>query len=256
MKKLFSILFVCWFANVSRAQDIPIQTDRPDQTECPFIVPAYYLQLESGVALEKEKKGLFNYTHPTILWRYGLSNRFEVRLITDFISTKERGELSADIAPIEVGIKVNIFEEQKWIPVTSFIGHLTTPIGSKKFATEYTVPSFRFTMQHTLSPKMTLAYNLGGEWDGWSPNMIAIYTLTTGYSLTEDIGCFAEFYGFFRKNDLQDHRFDAGITYLVHNHLQLDGSAGFGLTADAARHFISAGLSYRFDAKSFLSRVK
>ena len=37
------------FYNINFAQDLPsIQTDRPDQTECPFITPRHYFQLENG----------------------------------------------------------------------------------------------------------------------------------------------------------------------------------------------------------------
>ena len=43
-----------------KAQAPPIQTDRPDQTECPFITPMGYIQIENGfyanlIRLQQEK---------------------------------------------------------------------------------------------------------------------------------------------------------------------------------------------------------
>ncbi|MBU6205838.1 MAG: hypothetical protein KJS45_10675, partial [Bacteroidetes bacterium] len=37
----------------SMAQTLPpIQLDRPDQTECPFITPKNYIQIEHGITME------------------------------------------------------------------------------------------------------------------------------------------------------------------------------------------------------------
>ena len=50
MKNLFFFLGLSLLFQInSKAQELPsIQTDRPDQTECPFITPKNYFQLENG----------------------------------------------------------------------------------------------------------------------------------------------------------------------------------------------------------------
>jgi hypothetical protein len=63
-------------------------------------------------------------------------------------------------------------------------------------------------MQHTLSEKIVLAYNLGAEWNGETGEQTYIYTLTTGISLTDKLGCYTEIYGFIPKENQSDHRFD------------------------------------------------
>jgi hypothetical protein len=47
MKNLFTCFWIILLIhNLSFAQGLPtIQKDRPDQTECPFIVPVNYVQL-------------------------------------------------------------------------------------------------------------------------------------------------------------------------------------------------------------------
>jgi hypothetical protein len=101
-------------------------------------------------------------------------------------------------------------------------------------------------MQHTVSKKMVLAYNLGAEWNGIDPDENYIYTLTTGFSLTERLGCYTELYGFIRPYMNPDHRCDGGFTYLVNHNFMMDISGGFGLTENAPQNYISLGLSYRF----------
>ena len=151
--------------------------------------------------------------------------------------------------PITLGFKTSLFEEKGIIPKTSFIGHITTSnVGSKKFQNKYIAPSFRFTMQHTLTKRISLAYNLGAEWNGENAEQVYIYTLTTGVSLTDKIGCYAELYGFIANNNNPDHRFDGGFTYLINNNFIVDISGGFELAEGVSKNYISLGLSYRFKA--------
>jgi hypothetical protein len=64
---------------------------------------------------------------------------------------------------------VKLTEEKGIFPKTSFIAHIGLPnAASTKYKTDYFAPEFRFTMQHTLSEKFSLSYNLGLEWDGFS----------------------------------------------------------------------------------------
>ena len=53
-----------------------IETDRPDQTECPFIVKRGFLQAEIGFNRSNRE-----YLFPTSLLKYGVSKRFELRYV-------------------------------------------------------------------------------------------------------------------------------------------------------------------------------
>lgn len=46
------LLFIVCSATIYVQRLPPIQTDRPDQTECPFIVPENNFQVESGFSFE------------------------------------------------------------------------------------------------------------------------------------------------------------------------------------------------------------
>jgi hypothetical protein len=226
---------------------VPIQLDRPDQTECPFITPEKYIQIESGFNYEYATDLEQNYSYPSSLWKYGINKKVELRLITELISAKLYTTVTSGLNPITVGFKTALLEEKGIIPKTSFIGHITTAqVGTKDFHTKYVAPSFRFTMQHTVTKRISLAYNLGMEWDGNTAAHTYIYTLTTGISITERLGCYAELYGFLPDNSIPDHRCDGGFTFLVNNDLMVDLSGGFGITENSPDNYLSLGISYRF----------
>lgn len=246
-----TILLFCFFLliqNRSFAQELPsIQTDRPDQTECPFIVPINYFQLENGFTYEKTNTESSQIVTPTILTRFGINNHFELRLITEYSIEDDFSNNISGINPILIGFKTRLFEEKGGVPLTSFIGHIGIPkTGSKSLQTIYYAPEFRFTMQHTLSKKQSLSYNLGAEWNGETAEPTFIYTLTSGYSLSEKVGCYIELYGFVPQIEKPDHRFDAGLTYLFNPNHQLDISGGFGLSKISPEYYLAVGYSFRF----------
>jgi hypothetical protein len=248
---LFIPIFLFYDIALVKSQSIaPLATDRPDQTECPFIVPKGYIQAENGLTYEKINAVSKAMAHPSILWKYGISENIEFRLITEFVSEKEFSIEKTGLTPITVGFKTKIAEEKGLLPLISFIGHLSIPNwASEDMKANYYAPSFRFTMQHTVSDKFTIAYNLGAEWDGETPQPTFIYTLTSGCSLTEKLGIYVELYGFAPQQQRADHRFDGGFTYLITPNVMVDVSGGLGLTENAPECYMALGFSYRFKIK-------
>ncbi|MDQ3073421.1 MAG: transporter [Bacteroidota bacterium] len=250
---LISSLFFGVTEKVAAQELPPIQTDRPDQTETPYTVPKNHFQMENGINYEKVNDNEVNMLHPTSLWKVGLNDIFELRLITEYSANRINDSgisptfiRTAGLNPVKVGFKSNLCKEKGIIPLTSFIAHLSVPfLSSKQLASSYFAPSFRFTMQHTLSENVSLGYNLGAEWDGESAEPSFIYTLTTGFALTEKVGAYMEIYGFAPQTSPADHRADGGITYLISHNVLLDLSGGVGLTANAPDYYGSFGFSFR-----------
>lgn len=250
MKTLITIIFISIlnFAIAQKPTD-PIQLDRPDQTECPFITPIKYIQAENGINVEKEGNSITTLVVPTILWKYGINSNFELRLITEVNSIIKPEIKQTGFLPVTIGFKANLFKEKGIIPLTSFIGHITTAkTGHNDFNSKFIAPSFRFTMQHTLSDNATLAYNLGTEWDGETAFPTYIYTLTNGIGLGEKTGFYYEIYGFIPQNKKAEHLFDCGFTYLLNYDIMCDISGGAKFD-DISTNYLSLGFSYRFLTK-------
>jgi hypothetical protein len=247
--RLLIVYFIILSINLVSQTLQPIQLDRPDQTECPFITPVKYIQAENGFTFENTSFRNNCFSCPSTLWKYGIHEKMELRLITELVSIQQKNNILSGLTPVTVGFKTALVEEKGIVPKISFIGHITTAeMGSSDFHTKYLAPSFRFTMQHTLTKRISLAYNLGMEWDGETAKHTYIYTLTTGFSLTEKLGCYAELYGFISNYEKPDHRCNGGVTYLINNDVMIDLSGGVGITENAPDGYLSLGFSYRFRA--------
>jgi Putative MetA-pathway of phenol degradation len=243
--KILSLLLIVSTSIYSQTTE-PIQADRPDQTETPAIVPKGMFQVETGLTFQKNDAFSKSFSLPTALWKYGVNENFELRLITEFLSEETNNEKFNGLSPIYVGFKVKLTEEKGILPKTSFIAHLGLPnAASTRYKTDYFAPDFRFVMQHTLSEKFSLSYNLGSEWDGLSAEPTFLYTLTSGYSITKKLGSYIELFGFAPQNDKANHNLDGGITYLINNNFMVDLSSGIGITNNAPKHYFALGFSFR-----------
>jgi hypothetical protein len=227
----------------------PIETDRPDQTETASLVPKGYFQMENGFSIEDTEPG-FIYTHPSTLWKVGVSEFFELRVITEYINIQLDPNPKVDgFLPVQVGFKSKLLDQKGFIPKTSFIGHLSLPgVASKQFRQTYFAPSLRLAFLHNIAERYSLAYNAGAEWDGETARPDFIYSLSLGANIVGGLGIYGELYGNTPQQlaDDSELRADAGLTYLISNDVIVDVSGGMGLSDNAPERYVAIGLSYRF----------
>lgn len=226
----------------------PIKADRPDQTESSYLVPKGYFQVEMGFSITDTDPG-FVYTYPAGLWKYGLSDNFELRLITNYVTIQKAPDPDLNgFLPLAVGFKSRLTEAKGILPKMSFIGHLRLPgVVSEELETTYLIPDLRLVFDHSVSDFFSFGYNVGLFWEGEDPEPFVLYTLTTGFSFGR-LGVFAEVFGAKQQRDSDTPPLyaDAGLTYLIGNNFLLDVSASQGLTDNAPLSYVSAGFSYRF----------
>ncbi|MBQ4820315.1 transporter [Aquimarina sp. MMG016] len=229
-------------------------TDRPDATESPTVMPKGYLQIETGAFFEDSGNNAFTEkttTFNTTLLRYGLLDNLEFRVGWDFaevrteINRTEQDNIASGLSPLLLGAKVGITEEKGLLPEIGLLGHLYLPFSAgTDFRPETTGVDFRFSFAHTLSDKSSLAYNLGAEWGNDSPEAAYVYTLVYGYSITDNLGVYAELYGDLPEDNRANHLWDAGLTYLLSDSIQLDATVGSGITK-GQNLLLAAGISIR-----------
>lgn len=250
------LLFVICITKAHAQQDADeLITDRPDQTESASVVPLRSLQIESGFMLDADETGIRiirGRVYNTTLLRFGLMERIELRAglehLGEKVKIKSTGETraSSGIGPFYAGTKIEISKENGPWPQIAFLGGFVLPFtAAEEFRPEYTAVTFRFAFAHTLSDRLSLGYNLGADWDGNTGRPSLVYSIAFGITITDKFGTFVENYGVFPERGNAEHLIDAGITFLVLNNLQLDASAGLGLTDNAADRFISLGVTYR-----------
>lgn len=221
----------------------PLEADRPDRTESPAIVPAGWVQCESG--WERRAIGADAVLAlPAVLFKPGLTERLELRFIVDRTVAQVGGGRSSGMEALEVGAKAALCSEKAWRPRTSVIAHVAIPgTAAPAFRPQGPAGNIRFTLQHTLSRRLSLGYNLGAEWENGSLTN-GIWTTTVGMSAGNRWGFFGEVYGSQGADGAADHWTDAGVTFRMGSHVLLDTSFGTSLRGDGA-WFVGAGLSFR-----------
>ena len=259
INQLYSIAVLLFLSSsYLQAQDTellgPLITDRPDATESPTAVPKGFLQVETGSFYERFEDNNIkfeNYVYNTTLLRFGLLDNLELRVGWNFIEGQtsiggnKLDNVTSGFDPLLLGIKTTIAQEKGAFPEIGLLGHLYLPFtASSDYRPETTGADFRFSFAHTLSETSSLAYNLGAAWGNDSPEIAYVYTLAFGQAITEKMGAYVELYGDFPEDSAANHLWDAGLTYLVNNNVQLDATLGSSIT-DGQDLLLSAGVSFR-----------
>ncbi len=236
------------------AQVDKIDTDRPDQTESAVTVPKKWVQLEMGFMREREKitPGFNDYyiQHPTLLTKYGLGKRVEIRLITEFATYKDaavNGTFSkSGINAVELGGKLSLLEEKGLRPKTSLIAHYDFARLRTLYKDSIDGVNFRFSMQHTLSKLVSLGYNIGMEWERFGSPPAYVYTLAPGFNISEKWYAYIEIFGSIWKYEAPENSVDCGIAYYISDNFKVDLSAGLGINKKAPDNYFAIGASFRF----------
>jgi hypothetical protein len=249
------LVFVCTgvFAQ-SENEPTDLITDRPDQTESSISVPHKSFQIETGFSYALNEQPLIAEKSTTLgstLLRYGILKGAELRLGMDYSSMMTYipdsplpAVLQHGVSPIMLGAKINITEQEGWIPEMALLAHIQSSIFSSDYSTDYAVPQMILAASHTISSRFSLGYNFGIEWADNDAAPTKLYALVAGIGVTENIGLFVETFGSFDNGDFMS-MIDGGFTFLILPNLQYDISGGVGVIPSSPDFFISTGISYR-----------
>lgn len=221
-----------------------IETDRPCISNSPTIVPKYYLQLETGGLIERRS----NYTDiylPSLLLKYGVNDRLELRLSNSVQNITEQG---VGLGTTGLGFKTSLLPERCWFPRVSFMGQINLPNwASEEYRAKYIAPQFRFLCVHHLSQKTNLGYNLGMEWLGFDAEHRWLGTLYVQQQWNTSLGTQLEMFNYYSRSLEWSYGFDMGFTYQFLRNHQLDFYGGAAV--NDSYFFASVGYSYRFNVR-------
>lgn len=216
-----------------------IETDRPDQTECPFIVKKGYIQAEIGFN-RATSENLF----PTSLVKYGLSKRFELRYVS--VLAQEPGK-ETRFRTEAVGFKWALMQPSGWKPRTSIIVHYNWDHQNRDFSEKnlrgHSIGDVVFTMQNDLNKRFGVGYNLGTELHS-NGSFEGIYRVAPNMLIGKKGYAYVEVFGRFPASEFADHSYDAGFAYYLNEDVKLDVSAGQSFTRPEEYYF-ALGISFR-----------
>lgn len=233
MKNYFLLLIFISFSGYTQ-----ISTDRPDQTESSLVLSKNKLQIESGISFEDDK--IIN-----TLFRFGLSDRVEIRLNTNYIfkdSNDVKNTPSSNFGDIEIGTKIQLLDIIDINTKVAFLTHISLPSSSGYYSNHEYGTLNRILISHDLSQTLSIGYNLGYNKVSGVPGSI-IYTL----ALAKSIGSWSIYAELFGENSKKEspNNFDIGLTYLIRDNIQSDVSFGKGFNNDF--NYFAVGISWSYD---------
>lgn len=241
--------------------DEPLVTDRPDFTEASSTVGMGVVQLETGYTFTYDDEGntvTKEHSYPESLFRIGmLAEWFELRLGWNYGESAETvfGDQDTNLEGADdlyVGVKLGLTPQSGCLPETGIILQGTVPSGSGAF----TAGDVLVGVNYVYGWDVNDFFSIGGGTQAnraLDPNGEDFYvefaqSITTGYSWTDKLGSYAEWYMFApagAETAQNQQYFDGGFTYLINNNFQWDIRAGVGLNEAADDFFTGSGVSIR-----------
>jgi len=241
MKKLHIFIFIIFLSTNSTSQEII--TDRPDQTESSSTIKIGDLQIESGALLiEHHAYGEKRLYLPTILIRLGLTKTVELRLLNQFEYNIFKTSSKSGFNNLEVGLKVQLFQQESRRTELAFLSHIVLPTASKLFnQNEFSVIN-KLCVSHASNNNIGFGYNIGYNYHNNQTGDFT-YSLVCGYGISDKINTYIEPYGEISELNKHISNINMGITYLLKKNIQLDYSFGTGL--NHTFNFMSIGCSFK-----------
>ena len=261
MKIYIALSFLFLSFNII-AQESEIITDRPNQAESPFTIDRGTVQIESGLLFERYEVSNTVAAHrsayPTNLFRIGLVNRLELRLVNEVvgyrtINTGTNEELAkvSGTENMHVGLKYQLTGTNRKTAV-GVVTHAILPTGSKGISNERYGVYSRINISHEFTDKKYISTNLGYnnyDLDFTEDGLVRkangnfTYTFVYGVGIGERLGLYVEAFGDLVEFEDWESNMDAGMTYLLKENIQIDYSYGWGVNRIMNYH--SIGISVR-----------
>lgn len=236
----YVVLFLLFWGHVLWAQQSGrIETDRPDQTECPFIVKKGYFQAEVGFNRAVDG-GDIRYLLPTSLLKIGVHPFVELR----YTILHQPG---SGFSTESFGFKSHLFKEKGFLPRSALIVqyHLNQDRRdqSELNPMPHSIGETILTFQNSLGGAWGVGYNFGAEYhsDG---GVEGIYRIAPNVIIGERGYAYAEVFGRFPQTQFTDTWVDGGLAYYVSDNIKADISAGKSLSTDDS-WYVALGISLR-----------
>jgi len=212
-----------------------ILTDRPSQTDLPFVIEKGNIQIETGISIEEIQSDVNS------LIRIGIFDGFELRINSNYIINDEISfQKKSSFNDFEIGSKFRIIEKNENKFNISFLTYLSIPTAPEVFSyNEYGFLN-KLLFSHNLTSNTKIGYNIGY-------NKFANYDDLLKYSFIyfKTLSSFSIFFELYGNSsiDLSSLNFDSGLIYILDDDRQFDLSIGKGLNNNL--FFFNLGFSFR-----------
>jgi hypothetical protein len=238
-------------------------SDRPDFTEASNTVGLGRIQFETGYTYSRNKEAGVSSEHsfPEILLRVGVFAEWvELRFGLNSTHTTNHHPRDAvfGVAGLEdcyLGSKISLTDQKGYMPETAVILYTTVPMGHHELTADKALPGMSYlygwdVVEDCLSLAGSTVFASAVDDTGHNYLELA-QSVTVGYTLSERLGAFTEFFGFFPHGANAPevtalYYFNGGFTYKFTPNFQYDIRGGVGLNRHADDYFLGTGFAVRY----------
>ena len=246
-----------------KAKVEPLVTDRPDFTEASSTVGKGRVQLEGGYTHIRDRSGgalTTLHSYPEALLRIGLfADWFELRLGQNFGTARSSSgdglQTALGANDLYLGVKLGMTEQKGLFPEVALVLQSQIPTGSREFTSNQVLPGANLLYGwDVIKDRLTIGGSTQANRaldDTGHAHVLFAQSLTVGYTLTERLGAYTEWFALFPSGAVADdsgpeHYLNGGFTYRVTPNFQLDIRAGVGLNERASDFFAGTGFAVRY----------
>ncbi|HWI19471.1 MAG TPA: transporter [Vicinamibacterales bacterium] len=240
----------------SSVEPAVIAANRPGFGETTEVAGRGILQLESGVIFDTDRmEGVETKTMsaPVSLLRLGVSRRVEIQVASEGIFSRSvatpagRGRISGP-ADIDFGVKAKLASESAAGVSIAVLGAVNMPIGATAFSSGSYDPSLKVAFGRSLPRRVSIGGNLQLASTTLNGRRVFQHAISAAAAraVTARWSVFGEVYRISTAPGAPAiTSVDAGVSRIVGNHLQLDASAGRGISRTATDWFVALGFAVR-----------
>ncbi len=240
--------------------DEPLVSDRPDFTEASTTVGLGVRQLEMGYTFLTDDDGtarLTAHSLPELLFRWGVfAEWLELRIgwsfDTEHLAFVPLTRTTSGSDDIYLGLKLGLTLQQGIWPEMAIVPQTTVPVGGIHSANRV-LPGinwlYGWDINDFLSTAGSTQLNLAIDDNPDNEFVELAQSWTIGYSLSERVGAYTEWFAFFpvgADTAGAEHYGNGGFTFRWSNDLQFDVRDGLGLSRNASDFFTGGGAVVRW----------
>ncbi len=240
-----------------------LEPDRPHLPEAASTVGLGRVILESGYTYtSKGPAFLHQHSYPEALLRIGmLANWFELRISQNFINQRNRPGLGQPTSEngaqdMEIGIKLALTEQKKYMPEVAIIIQTGVPSGSANVTNDTVMPGVNLDLGWEIV-KDRLGMEMVTSANGLRDDVGQAYVnfaqgITGTFNVTRNLEAFTEYDIFVpmgavapEQAHLQEYVV-GGFVYFLNNYFEVDIRAGVGLNNHASDYLLGTGFAARY----------
>lgn len=245
--RYFQLFILLLFAIELNAQET-IFTDRPNVTDAVALLNKGTVQIEMGYLRISEGNPESTFTTtPNFSLKYGLSDRVELRILTNYAIAENMSERVNGLTPITLSPKIGITKQDGLVPRMSVATSFTfANVGASEFQVDEFSYGFRYLFEYSLPVAgISWSNSIGTDWPK-TTDQIWVYSSAFGIPISGNLSGFVEIYGFLEGSS-DRHFIDGGLAYLLSDHIQLDVIYGFNLTSSENQEMIGFGAAWKIN---------